>query len=97
MGASGAAAALKAGANDLGGTLMNESISRAAGASHGQEFSPAQMEALAAHVGRPARQRNTLYGEVDPARTRAAGAAIPLSEVRNAPVVPASRRARMPA
>jgi FO synthase len=88
---------LQAGANDLGGTLMNESISRAAGASHGQEFPPAQMEALAAHVGRPARQRNTLYGEVDPTRARAACAAIPLSAVRNAPVVPVSRRARMPA
>ena len=86
---------LQAGANDLGGTLMNESISRAAGASHGQEFLPAQMEALAAQIGRPTRQRNTLYGEVDPTRTSAACAAMPLSEVRNAPVVP--RRARLPA
>jgi FO synthase len=88
---------LQAGANDLGGTLMNESISRAAGAAHGQEFAPAQMEALAAQIGRPARPRTTLYGEVDPARTRAAWAAMPLSEVHNAPVVPASRRARLPA
>lgn len=90
---------LQAGANDLGGTLMNESISRAAGASHGQEFSPAQMEALAARIGRPSRPRTTLYGAVDPARTRAAGAAQPLSEVRNTPVVPpsSSRRARLTA
>jgi FO synthase len=52
-----------AGVNDFGGTLMNESISRAAGASHGQELSPAEMDALAAGIGRAARQRNTLYGE----------------------------------
>ena len=88
---------LQAGANDLGGTLMNESISRAAGASHGQEFTPAQMEALAARVGRPSRPRTTLYGTVDAARTLAAGAAQPLSEVRNTPVVPLGRRARTPA
>ncbi|MGH8515880.1 MAG: 5-amino-6-(D-ribitylamino)uracil--L-tyrosine 4-hydroxyphenyl transferase CofH [Panacagrimonas sp.] len=87
---------LQSGANDLGGTLMNESISRAAGASHGQEFSPVQMQALAGEIGRPARHRTTLYAEVDPARTRAACSALPLSEVRNAPVVPV-QRARMPA
>ena len=40
MGPEGAAACLRAGANDIGGTLMNESITRAAGASHGQEFPP---------------------------------------------------------
>ena len=40
--------ALQAGANDLGGTLMNEHISRAAGASHGQEMNPAGMRALVA-------------------------------------------------
>lgn len=55
---------LNAGANDLGGTLMDESISRAAGASHGQEYSPAQMEALIRSIGREARQRTTLYGPV---------------------------------
>ena len=86
---------LQAGANDLGGTLMNESISRAAGAAHGQEFSPAQMQALAAGIGRPVRARTTLYGEVDPSRVQAAGAALPLCEVRNAPVLP--QRVRQPA
>ncbi len=45
MGPDGAAACLKAGANDLGGTLMNESITRAAGATHGQEMPPEAMEA----------------------------------------------------
>ena len=44
LGLDGAQAALRAGANDLGGTLMNESISRAAGAAHGQEMPPERME-----------------------------------------------------
>ena len=61
MGAEGAAAILGAGANDLGGVLMDESITRAAGGVNGQAFGPAEMLALAASVGRPARQRSTLY------------------------------------
>ena len=70
MGGDGAAACLRAGANDLGGTLMNESISRAAGACHGQEMTPASMQALIAEAGRRARQRNTLYGDPPGARIR---------------------------
>jgi FO synthase len=62
MGARGAALCLDAGANDLGGTLMNESITRAAGGVHGQELDAAQLQALASRLGRPARQRSTLYG-----------------------------------
>lgn len=61
LGEDGAAAALRAGANDLGGTLMNESISRAAGTQHGQELQPERMDALIAHIGRRAMQRTTLY------------------------------------
>jgi len=61
-----AARALAAGANDLGGTLMNESISRAAGAAHGQEFPPQRMHALIRSLGRQPRQRTTLYGSVTP-------------------------------
>jgi FO synthase len=61
MGPDGAKECLRAGANDLGGTLMNESISRAAGASHGQEMTPAMMEELIHAVGRTPRQRTTLY------------------------------------
>lgn len=61
MGPEGVARCLEAGANDLGGTLMNESISRAAGTQHGQEFAPAQMDALIAKLGRKPRQRTTLY------------------------------------
>jgi FO synthase len=61
MGAHGAAVCLDAGANDLGGTLMNESITRAAGGVHGQELDASKLQALAARIGRPARQRTTLY------------------------------------
>ncbi|MDB6042333.1 MAG: fbiC [Gammaproteobacteria bacterium] len=62
MGAQGAASCLDAGANDLGGTLMNESITRAAGGVHGQELNAAELQALARRIGRPTRQRTTLYG-----------------------------------
>ena len=61
MGPEGAALCLQAGANDLGGVLMNESITRAAGGAHGQEFSASALQALAASVGRPAWRRGTLY------------------------------------
>src|SRR5574337_1063059 len=71
MGARGAAACLESGANDLGGTLMNESISRAAGADHGQEFPPEAMEELIGSLGRTPEQRTTLYGPVPPERRAA--------------------------
>jgi FO synthase len=73
MGPDGARACLAAGANDLGGTLMRESISRAAGAAHGQELAPDEMRALIRSLGRTPRQRTTLYG--DPTRPVAALAA----------------------
>ena len=63
MGPRGVHACLKAGVNDLGGTLMNESITRAAGAGFGQELSPERMEALICGAGRRPRQRSTAYGE----------------------------------
>jgi FO synthase len=63
MGPEGARACLDAGVNDLGGTLMNESISRAAGAVHGQELGPAGMEALIRSAGRRLRVRTTLYAD----------------------------------
>ncbi len=62
MGTEGARQALQAGANDLGGTLMDENISRAAGASHGQEMDEAGCAAVVAPLGRPLLQRTTLYG-----------------------------------
>jgi len=61
MGHAGALTCLQSGANDLGGTLMNESISRAAGASHGQELTPPEMERLIRSIGRQPQQRNSRY------------------------------------
>ena len=61
LGMSGAAQALQAGVNDLGGTLINENISRAAGAEHGQSASLDDFRAIAEPLGRPLRQRTTLY------------------------------------
>ena len=62
MGPRGVAECLNAGANDLGGTLMNESITRAAGASFGQELRPEEMESLIAGLDRIPKQRSTAYG-----------------------------------
>ncbi len=64
LGPLGVAECLQGGANDLGGTLMNESISRAAGTTHGQEMPPEAMEMLIRSIGRNPRQRSTLYGRV---------------------------------
>jgi FO synthase len=86
LGAQGAAAALRAGVNDLGGTLMNESISRSAGAEHGQEFAPEAMEELIRSVGRIPRQRTTLYGDAPAERRLASFGAAPLAEPWNPPV-----------
>ncbi|HYM73117.1 MAG TPA: 5-amino-6-(D-ribitylamino)uracil--L-tyrosine 4-hydroxyphenyl transferase CofH [Stellaceae bacterium] len=85
LGSAGAAACLNAGVNDLGGTLMNESISRAAGASFGQEMPPEAMEALVRSLGRTPRQRTTLYGDAPAERRAASFGAAPLSEPVNTP------------
>ncbi len=61
MGHKGSTAALNAGCNDMGGTLMNESISRAAGTLHGQETAPNQMIDMIRSIGRIPKQRTTLY------------------------------------
>ncbi len=66
IGLDGARQLLAAGCNDLGGTLMDENISRAAGASHGQQMHEADFRDLAASVGRHLEQRTTLYGRVLP-------------------------------
>jgi FO synthase len=86
LGPEGAAACLAAGANDLGGTLMNESISRAAGNEHGEELPPKAMEALIRGAGRRPEQRTTLYRPVDEARRRASFGAAPLAPVVLTPV-----------
>jgi FO synthase len=86
LGPEGVAAALRAGVNDLGGTLMNESISRSAGAEHGQEFPPELMEELIRSAGRVPRQRTTLYGDASEERRQASFDAAPLAEPWNPPV-----------
>lgn len=68
MGPEGVRICLQAGANDLGGTLMDETITRSAGAQHGQEMTPESMEFIIRSIGRIPRQRNTLYGDVPPER-----------------------------
>ncbi|MEU9857336.1 bifunctional FO biosynthesis protein CofGH [Streptomyces sp. NPDC047974] len=72
LGAEGAAEMLRSGANDLGGTLMEETISRMAGSSYGSYRSIRDLEAIAEAAGRPSRPRTTLYGEVPEERRRAA-------------------------
>jgi FO synthase len=92
MGIEGAQACLEGGANDLGGTLMNESISRAAGASHGQEMPPEGMEEAIRAIGRTPRQRTTLYGIPPDERTRLSYGAPPLAEPLNPHVSDAGLR-----
>jgi FO synthase len=67
LGAEGVRHCLSAGVNDLGGTLMDESISRSAGASHGQEMTPQEMESIIVSADRIPRQRTTLYGNAEAA------------------------------
>jgi len=62
LGLAGAQQVLQSGANDLGGTLMDENISRAAGASHGQEVDEVEFRSITEPLGRPLEQRTTLYG-----------------------------------
>ncbi|MFN2629834.1 MAG: 5-amino-6-(D-ribitylamino)uracil--L-tyrosine 4-hydroxyphenyl transferase CofH, partial [Gaiellaceae bacterium] len=93
LGPDGVAAALRAGVNDLGGTLMNESISRAAGAGFGQELGPEGMEALIRANGRVPRQRTTLYGDAPAERVAASFGGAPLAEPWNPPVKDAALKA----
>jgi FO synthase len=86
MGPQGAAACLEAGANDLGGTLMNESITRAAGAAHGQEMSPEAMERVIRAIGRDPWQRTTLYEAAPSDRVAASFSASPLSSPIDTPL-----------
>jgi FO synthase len=81
LGEAGAKLCLQAGANDLGGTLMNESISRAAGTQHGQEMPPAAMQSLISSLGRQPAQRSTLYHEVPLQVRKAAETAAELSPI----------------
>ncbi|MBL0885525.1 bifunctional FO biosynthesis protein CofGH [Myceligenerans indicum] len=62
LGVDGTRRMLRAGVNDLGGTLMEETISRMAGSEHGSAKTVAELEEIAAGIGRPVRQRTTTYG-----------------------------------
>jgi FO synthase len=86
MGEQGVKRCLAAGANDLGGTLMNESITRAAGGAHGQETTPQHFEDLIRSIGRTPLQRTTLYGRADESRVSASFAARDMAPEVNRPV-----------
>jgi FO synthase len=85
LGTVGVAELLDAGVNDLGGTLMNESISRAAGTEHGQELGPQAMETLIASLGRVPQQRTTLYAPAPQERRYASFCAAPLTNMVQTP------------
>ena len=72
LGVAGTRAMLQAGADDLGGTLMEETISRMAGSEHGSSLTPTQLDEIAHGIGRPTRVRSTFYGSVPRARERLA-------------------------
>lgn len=86
LGPAGVEQALAAGVNDLGGTLMNESISRSAGSEWGQEASPEWLDDLIRSAGRLPRQRTTTYGTAEPGQVRRSYGTAPLAPPRNPPV-----------
>ena len=86
MGPEGVKVCLESGANDLGGTLMDETITRSAGAVHGQEMTPERMESIIRSIGRVPRQRTTVYGEVPEERYAAS-----FASRREAPAIIALR------
>jgi FO synthase len=92
LGPDGVRQALAAGVNDLGGTLMNESISRAAGSEWGQELAPEAMEKLIRSADRTPRQRTTTYGEPSAEQLGRSFDAPPLAEPLNPPVRDAGLR-----
>lgn len=85
MGPEGVQACLNAGVNDLGGTLMNETITRAAGAAHGQEMPPEAMEEMIRALDRTPKQRTTLYSDAPKAQVAASFGAEELGDVVNTP------------
>jgi FO synthase len=93
LGPEGVRQALAAGVNDLGGTLMNESISRAAGSKWGQELPPKRMEEVIRAAGRVPHQRTTLYEDAPDERVEASFGAAPLVATREQPVREAGLRA----
>lgn len=96
MGREGVAACLNAGCNDLGGSLMNESITRAAGASYGEEWPPEQIEESVRNLKRVPRMRTTLYGDATPERREMSMNASGLSAIENTPARKLQRSKRLP-
>lgn len=92
LGSDGAKLCLSTGVNDLGGTLMNESITRAAGAKHGQEASPAMLESWISSAGRVPRQRTTKYGDASAGRREVSYGAAPLLQIVSMPLKPRATR-----
>ena len=82
LGVAGCQQLLRGGGNDLGGTLMEETISRMAGSQHGSRKSVAELVAIPAGIGRPARQRTTTYGDPGPRVSPELSVASPFSAVR---------------
>lgn len=95
LGEAGIRACLQAGVNDLGGTLMDETISRSAGAQHGHELGPREMEAVIREMGRVPRQRTTLYGAVADERYRASFNAVALQPTTTG-LVPSDMSSKTP-
>ena len=87
----GARQILQAGANDLGGTLMDENISRAAGANHGQELDESEFREIVEPIGRTLEQRTTLYG-----RTTTVGRRLRPTEPNRTTIRPSTTRFRSP-
>ena len=83
MGRDGVRACLNAGANDIGGTLMNESITRAAGADHGQEWHPADLEEAILTMERNPKMRTTNYESAPQKMKELALKASTLKQVEN--------------
>ena len=82
LGQAGVAACLNAGANDIGGSLMNESITRAAGAEHGQEWHPAQIEKFLTDLQKKPKMRTTRYTQAPAERRRIAMQAGELATIK---------------
>ena len=91
MGRGGVEMCLNAGANDLGGSLMNESITRAAGSGFGQEWHPSAIEDTIKSMNRQPRMRNTVYGD---ASTERRASALKLSELSTVENLTAGKKQR---
>jgi FO synthase len=91
MGRAGVAACLNAGANDVGGSLMNESITRAAGAAHGEEWTPAAIEDTLIALDRTPRMRTTSYADAPAERRATARQAVGLQIIELQPAMKSQR------